>query len=229
MPRKQNTSSDNFNAALPSRLRTLLKENGVTQQEIADYIGKKRQVISRYADGSSSPDWQTIVQFAEFFNVSTDYLLGLTNYTGHDTGMRAACDYTGLSETSLRLLRGESEEGSNSISADILNFLIENERTINLLGNVELYLKFNPLGKYCAFDDKGNMAECAEENISDKVEEMKQSRLADSAGAPVFVQAIRTEKIINRLVLSDIESGLSRARGEYQKEHLLFVGEKEEG
>ena len=79
MPRKKQTLTKEYYEAFPDRLRGLMKKYGKTQQDIADEIGKSRQAISFYTDGQSSPDWKTIVKIARCFNVSTDYLLGLTD------------------------------------------------------------------------------------------------------------------------------------------------------
>ena len=77
MPRKREALPETYNDVFPVRLRRLLKDKGETQQELADYLGCTRQMISYYSDGSSSPNVRTIVKIAEYFNVTTDYLLGV--------------------------------------------------------------------------------------------------------------------------------------------------------
>ncbi len=79
MPRKRKEIPDGFNEKFPQRLRELIKEKGETQQGLADYIGRTRQLISYYCDGSSSPDWKTLGQIATYFNVTSDYLIGLSD------------------------------------------------------------------------------------------------------------------------------------------------------
>ena len=79
MPRKQKDKDGDYNKVFPVRLRESLRINDKTQQNLADYLGKSRQAVSYYCDGSSSPDWETITKIAGFFEYSTDYLLGLTN------------------------------------------------------------------------------------------------------------------------------------------------------
>ena len=98
MPRKKELKSEDFECAFPTRLREIMGTQGKTQQDVADAVGKTRQAIGYYADGSSSPDWKTIVKLAQFFSVSTDWLLGLTDVQSSDTDMKQVCDYTGLSE-----------------------------------------------------------------------------------------------------------------------------------
>lgn len=61
------------------RLESLRKELGLTQNEFAKKINMTQQRISAYEKGKREPDLQTLQQFADFFNVSTDYLLGRTD------------------------------------------------------------------------------------------------------------------------------------------------------
>lgn len=81
MARKKNApTAAAYNSAFPRTLRTLMENRvpSVTQSELGKAIGKTRQAVGYYSDGSSSPDWETLVKIADFFNVSVDYLLGRT-------------------------------------------------------------------------------------------------------------------------------------------------------
>lgn len=106
MPRKRNEQSENYHKAFPTALRSLMDEHKkeVTQQILADVLGKSRQAISYYCDGSSSPDWETLVKIANFFSVSTDYLLGVSKIKNPDTSIRAICEILGLSEQTISSL-----------------------------------------------------------------------------------------------------------------------------
>lgn len=104
MPRKRNNIPENYNAPLPSHLRELMSDTGHTQAELASYLGISRQSVSCYTDGSANPTPMTIVAIARFFNVSTDYLLGLTHEKSVDANIRQVCNYTGLNEDSVNYL-----------------------------------------------------------------------------------------------------------------------------
>lgn len=78
MPRKRKEQPSGFNGAFPVSLRKLMQQKGTTQSELAAYLHKTRQAVSYYCDGSSSPDWETLVKIADFYNVPADYLLGRT-------------------------------------------------------------------------------------------------------------------------------------------------------
>lgn len=51
------------------------KRNGWSQEELAEKVGVSRQAVSKWESAGSVPDLQRIVQLADLFGVSTDYLL----------------------------------------------------------------------------------------------------------------------------------------------------------
>lgn len=61
------------------RLAKLRKENKITQKELAMKLGVSRGTIGMYEIGQRDPDTETISKIADFFDVSTDYLLGRTD------------------------------------------------------------------------------------------------------------------------------------------------------
>lgn len=64
---------------LASRLKALRSEYRKTQQELADMLGITRQGYAKYENGLGEPDNNTLTKLADYFDVSTDYLLGRTN------------------------------------------------------------------------------------------------------------------------------------------------------
>ena len=61
------------------RLRDLREDSDKTQQQIADYLNMHRNVYRRYESGErEAPAW-VVVKLAEYYRVSTDYILGRTN------------------------------------------------------------------------------------------------------------------------------------------------------
>lgn len=69
----------------PCRLTKLMKEHKITQTALAERLGVTRQAVANYCDGSSTPSWEGIAEIARFFNCSSDYLLGLSEYRSHVT------------------------------------------------------------------------------------------------------------------------------------------------
>ena len=62
--------------AFSVRLRRLRNEAGLTQQQVADQLNIHRTTYTKYERGSVNPDQQGLVQLANLFKVSVDYLLG---------------------------------------------------------------------------------------------------------------------------------------------------------
>lgn len=63
------------------RLKQLRKEKKLTQTELGNKINVTKVSISGYESGNRSPDTDTLQRLADFFEVSTDYLLGRTDTT----------------------------------------------------------------------------------------------------------------------------------------------------
>lgn len=61
-------------------LSDLRKEKGLGQKELASLLNLSVGTISNYENGVHAPDLNTLCRLAEFFHVTTDYLLGRTEY-----------------------------------------------------------------------------------------------------------------------------------------------------
>lgn len=62
-----------------ARLISLRKERGLTQEDLAKLIHKKRSTVSGYEIEDKEPEFETICFLAQYFGVSTDYLLGFSD------------------------------------------------------------------------------------------------------------------------------------------------------
>ena len=61
------------------RLTVLLDENNMTQTQLAQKIGTSNVTICRYLTGERTPRIDVLTKIAYVFNVSLDYLLGLSD------------------------------------------------------------------------------------------------------------------------------------------------------
>ena len=61
------------------RLKLLRLENRYKQREMAEILGLKLRGYQSYEYGKGYPTVPGLIQIARFFDVSTDYLLGLTD------------------------------------------------------------------------------------------------------------------------------------------------------
>ena len=64
---------------LGKKIRELREENNITQQDLAKYLKVAKSTLSQYETGSRIPNDDIKKAIALKFNVSIDYLLGLTN------------------------------------------------------------------------------------------------------------------------------------------------------
>lgn len=58
------------------RIRVLRQEKGLKQREMADILGIKLRSYQNYEGGDRRPDYEGLVALADYFGVTTDYLLG---------------------------------------------------------------------------------------------------------------------------------------------------------
>lgn len=65
-----------------NRLRVLVAESEKTQVQIAKETGLNRKLINEYLVGNITPNVYTTCRLCEYFGVSADYLLGLSEKRG---------------------------------------------------------------------------------------------------------------------------------------------------
>mgnify|MGYP001246076948 CR=1 FL=1 len=61
------------------RLKELRIEKGILQRELADYLKVSRVTITQYETGNRTPDDEIKIKIAKYFNVSLDYLMGISD------------------------------------------------------------------------------------------------------------------------------------------------------
>ena len=114
------TNSIPFDYVLCSRrLKELRQEKHISHQALADTIGVSKQVVINYEVAANnggvvtnSPSdktlsvagmkIETLYKLAEYYNVSTDYLLGRTDVKTPDTELKTVCEVTNLSESAAK-------------------------------------------------------------------------------------------------------------------------------
>ena len=61
------------------RLKELRKSKKISQLKLALDLDMNQNSISRYETGEREADYETLIKFADYFDVTLDYLLGRTN------------------------------------------------------------------------------------------------------------------------------------------------------
>ena len=145
----------------------------MTLKDFADKLGMSRATVGFYSAGQRIPDALGIKTIAEKCGVSADWLLGISDIRTADTTIRAACEYTGLSEAAIQNLHLESRD-KEVINA--LSHLLENDfeelhrldREIYLAMRMYQSVPFGthieePLGRYLPKDIKDTVFKCLDE------------------------------------------------------------------
>ena len=173
--------------ALPQRLRELMqrksmeimqedpKAKRVSHDALAKYLGVSRQAVGQYTQGRSAPDWKTIVKIAQFFGVTTDYLLGLESERSHD--LHYICYYTGLSEEAVKNI-SEKKPGDYLFRTTISRFFEKDDlsrrffRDMQAVTNCYAAVKSELSGYSEVIDQAANSADSAEaeRNLSQLIE-----------------------------------------------------------
>lgn len=153
--KKNNTSGADVDVKqstpLAQRLSTLITDTN----ELKEYLGCSIQAINQYKLGISRPSLENLCKIADFYGVSTDYLLGRTETRSPNATIQAVCDYTGLSERAVSALRSLYNEcqthktppfsdkvaelakfGRIPNEIDMLNYLISNLRFQGVLSDL---------------------------------------------------------------------------------------------
>lgn len=93
-------------------IKDIRLRKGLTQSEVAAALGVSSVVYSRYENGKRQPSIDTLVQMADIFGVTVDYLLG-----------RQDIEDSTLSEYELHLLIA-SRNADERAKQDALNMLL---------------------------------------------------------------------------------------------------------
>lgn len=62
------------------RLKELRKAAGLTQQQVSKRLNIRQQSYLRYENGTGEPNLETLAKLAAIFEVTTDYMLGLSDF-----------------------------------------------------------------------------------------------------------------------------------------------------
>ena len=66
------------------RLKDLRNQKGLSQKEVAEYLGISQPAYANYERQAREADYDTLKKLSDYFNVSVDYLLGRTEQKQND-------------------------------------------------------------------------------------------------------------------------------------------------
>jgi|GEM_PF-708489 len=111
---KKESKLKGYDNVFATRLRKLVEQADITQGTLAKESGCSRQAISQYMDGSSMPNVDKLLSIANFFGVSTDYLLGREEKKNEKELQHIISDYLGLSESAIQSFKEDRDNAKKS-------------------------------------------------------------------------------------------------------------------
>lgn len=115
-----------------SKLKALFAESGETQEQAANRFNVTRQCFGNWLNGRTQPEYDALCKIAEYYNVSTDYLLGRTDAKTPDTSISGCTQLTGLSEAAVNTII------SNHDLCGKLSELLEDNKTWAFIKALEI-------------------------------------------------------------------------------------------
>jgi transcriptional regulator with XRE-family HTH domain len=148
------------------RIADLRTMSGLSQKELAESINIPASTLSRIEQGKiSNVSNDVLIKIAEFFNVSTDYLLGLTNVRFKKNIELSAL---GLSNKAIFALI------SGKINGDLLSRMIEHQQFPLLLDSADAY--FADVHK-AGIQSRNDIINLATSSIKDFVKDNPEKRV----------------------------------------------------
>jgi transcriptional regulator with XRE-family HTH domain len=65
-----------YQDALATHLRMCRAKLGITQERVASEVGIGQDALSQYERGERTPTFANVIRLADYYHVSTDYLVG---------------------------------------------------------------------------------------------------------------------------------------------------------
>jgi len=129
MGRKKSLTSSDIRIKMTEFPSKVLNHLITDTQELAEYLHCSSQAINQYKNGVSRPSLDNLSRIADYYNVTTDYLLGRTSDPSIDSDSRSVCDYTGLSPKAANILHtlNHSHSYTRDLRISFVNHILESD------------------------------------------------------------------------------------------------------
>lgn len=136
-----------------TKLFKLRKEKHLTQKQVADKIGVSVKSYRGWELSGTIPETETLKRLSMLFNVSTDYLLGLSDTKTINENIKMINKSTGLSEKAIQTLQALNTPSSLEIF-DMLNFILSDHLSLAVFcKDLKLLANCNGFDTPCYMDD----------------------------------------------------------------------------
>ena len=137
------------------KIKNLRKKSNVTQEKFADYLGITFQAVSRWECGDAYPDLEILPAIANYFNVTTDELLGVDIMNKQEK----------IDEIYEKLTANFSKGFIDENIAILRNAVNEFPNDYNLLSQLAFYLGKGDTIKEAVSINERILADCTDDHI----------------------------------------------------------------
>ena len=214
--RKNATKKDSKNSeqlvAFARRICECLDDKGLNQSDLVRGTKIGKASINAYVKVEQTPNIQQLVKIAKFFNVSTDYMLGLTDFKNPKEDYKTVNKITGLDDEVISILNECNKSGFGRNLISTINFLIKQENPFSkeltdnhtqIISMIHYYLATN-------IGDKG--VHLTKESTSQKGVLISNLEQILFSNTPIDV-----EKLVDNTYLKELEFMLRQAKPKYLK------------
>ncbi len=180
------------------RLTKLREEIGLNKKEVAKALNMPYTTYLNYENNEREPNSETLIQIANFFNVSIDFLLGVSDVKTTDINIQNIRNATGLSEMAITNIKRFCVD--EPIGMVYLNKLLEDliySNSKSILYEIILYLHLHNAGHKQCNDYFALLSNNRIDRISYKTPKL-----------PFELQRISENEIIEKILLDNIIENL---------------------
>lgn len=97
---------------LKDRLQEL--RGNISQRKCAENLGVRFANYNKWEKGTNIPNYRTLIQIADYYNVTLDYLTGRVDY--NDKSYKNACEQTGLTENAIKGIQQLQKDSTDNFN-----------------------------------------------------------------------------------------------------------------
>lgn len=122
------------------RIRNLREKDGVSREQLAQSLEITYAALSKYETSKRQVDYETLIKIADYFDVTTDYLLGRNEYA-HGVSKEEPSIYLqlGIDRDKYESLPAYQQEALNwAVNSDYLQFKNKSDNILDMIERIEI-------------------------------------------------------------------------------------------
>jgi len=117
-----------------NNLKLYRKQQGFTQEQVAERLGVSRQAVAKWERGETVPDIENVIALSDMYGVSVDFLVrNMTDVAGSDRERKHLFGYTKINEKGQITLPKRCREVFGLETGDALLVLGDEDRGLALV------------------------------------------------------------------------------------------------